>query len=210
MTNRPSEPVVFVVDDDEAVRDSLQMLLESDGLAVEAFASGAEFLKADLPRRGGCVVLDVRLGDMNGLDLQQKLATLRIVLPVILITGHGDIPMAVAAMKAGAADFIEKPFADGVLLDSVRRALGAASSAAGKAPLDTENESRIARLTPREREVLEHLTIGRPNKLIAAELGISPRTVEIHRARVMEKTGAKSLSHLVRMALAAGIDPEPS
>ena len=210
MTNRPSEPVVFVVDDDEAVRDSLRMLLESDGLAVETFALGTEFLAANLSRRDGCVVLDVRLPDMNGLDLQRKLATLRIALPVILITGHGDIPMAVAAMKAGAVDFIEKPFADGVLLDSVRRALGAASPAAGKAPLDTESESRIARLTPREREVLEQLTIGRPNKLIAAELGISPRTVEIHRARVMEKTGAKSLSHLVRMALAAGIDPEPS
>ncbi len=210
MTNKPSEPVVFVVDDDEAVRDSLRMLLESDGLEVDAFASGAEFLAADLPGRGGCVVLDVRLGDMNGLDLQKKLAALRIELPVILITGHGDIPMAVAAMKAGAADFIEKPFADGVLLDSVRRALGAASPASGKAPPDTESEFRIARLSPREREVLEHLTIGRPNKLIAAELGISPRTVEIHRARVMEKTEAKSLSHLVRMALAAGIDPEPS
>ena len=210
MTNRPSEPVVFVVDDDDAVRDSLQMLLESDGLSVEAFASGAEFLEADLSRRDGCLVLDVRLGDMNGLDLQKKLAALRIALPIILITGHGDIPMAVAAMKAGATDFIEKPFTDSVLLDSIRRALGAASPAAGKALPDGESESRIARLTPREREVLEHLTIGRPNKSIAAELGISPRTVEIHRARVMEKTGAKSLSHLVRMALAAGIDPEPS
>ena len=210
MTNKSSEPVVFVVDDDEAVRDSLRMLLESDGLAVEVFASGTEFLEANLSRRDGCVVLDVRLPDMNGLDLQHKLASLRIALPVILITGHGDIPMAVAAMKAGAVDFIEKPFPDGVLLDSVRRALGAASPAASKAPPDTESESRIARLSPREREVLEHLTIGRPNKLIAVELGISPRTVEIHRARVMEKTGAKSLSHLVRMALAAGIDPEPS
>ena len=204
---------VFVVDDDEAVRDSLGALLESVGFEVESFGSGADFLdfldRLD-PKRGGCIVLDVRMPGLGGLEIQEKLAEKRIALPVIIITGHGDVPIAVQAIKAGAIDFIEKPFGDDVILESVGRALEQGRRNKRDASSAAEIEARLARLTPRERDVLEQLVIGNPNKIIAYELAISPRTVEIHRARVIEKMEARSLSHLVRLALTVGVIPEDS
>ena len=200
---------IFVVDDDEAVRDSLRALLGSAGLAVEAYASGREFLEGYAPHRRGCLLLDVRLPDMSGLELQRTLAAQGVGLAVIMITGHGDVPMAVNAMKAGAVDFIEKPYRDDTILGCIERARDLDQSARSRDASTTDAAARIALLTARERQVLDHLIIGRPNKVIAHELGISARTVEVHRARVMEKMQADSLSHLVRMALAAGIDPQP-
>jgi two-component system response regulator FixJ len=201
-------PTVFVVDDDEAVRDSLRILLEVEGYLTEVFESGLAFLETYDASRQGCLVADVRMPDMTGLDLQEILNQRRAGLPVIIITGHADVPMAVRAMKAGALDFIEKPFSDTLILGSIRRALAVADRAVADRALAIEAEARIRELTPREREVLERLVLGRANKVIAYELSISPRTVEIHRARVMEKMQAESLSHLVRLALAAKIEPE--
>lgn len=199
-----AEPTVVVVDDDEAVRDSLQAMLEAEGFAVEVFADADAFLEGYRPTPNACLLIDVRMPGMDGMELLTRLATRVSSPPVILITGHGDVPMAVRAMKLGAVDFIEKPFAAETLVRSIRDAL-AICRAASTATYETDR--RLARLTEREREVLEQLVVGRSNKAIALQLGISPRTVEIHRARVMEKMQAHSLSHLVRMALAAGIDP---
>ena len=203
-------PTIFIVDDDEAVRDSLQILLETEGYRTAVFGSGLEFLDAYRAGQAGCLLADVRMPDMSGLDLQEILAERQLQLPVIIITGHGDVSMAVRAMKAGAVDFIEKPFADTTILDSVQRALSRADQPRADQALATEAEARLQALTPREREVLERLVLGRPNKIIAFELNISPRTVEIHRARVMEKMQADSLSHLVRLALAAKVQPSGS
>jgi two-component system response regulator FixJ len=199
-----AEPTVVVVDDDEAVRDSLQAMLEAEGFVVETFRGAADFLEGFRATPNSCLLIDVRMPGMDGIELLTKLATRVSSPPVIMMTGHGDVPMAVMAMKLGAVDFIEKPFAAGTLVRSIRDALAACRPTA-TAIYDTDR--RLARLTGREREVLEQLVVGRSNKEIALELGISPRTVEIHRARVMEKMQAHSLSHLVRMALAAGIDP---
>jgi two-component system response regulator FixJ len=204
----PPDPTVCIVDDDEAVRDSLAALLEAEGLQVATFSSARAFLEADIPSTATCLVTDVRMPDMDGLQLLGVLATRPSPPPVIVITGHGDVPMAVRAMKLGAADFIEKPFKPDALLGSVRNVLRAPPAHA--AAQCAQVAERLDRLTAREREVLELLVVGRPNKVIALELGISPRTVEIHRARVMEKMEAESLSHLVRMALSAGIDPAQS
>lgn len=201
-----TEPTVFVVDDDEAVRDSLKALLDAVGMEVETYASAGDFLSACDSSRTGCLVLDVRMPDMSGLELQKKLAASQFRIPVVIITGHGDIPMAVEAMKAGALDFIEKPFRQDVLLNSIRRALDLGGLAQRGEVATAEITARIALLTPRERDVLKRLVIGQPNKVIGFGLGISPRTVEIHRARVMDKMQARSLSHLVRMALAVGVD----
>lgn len=203
-----SEATVFVVDDDAAVRDSLKALLESDGLAVEIYDAGQTFLDAHDAHDtdgGGCLLLDVQMPDMNGLELQQKLADTGSSLPVIIITGYGDVPIAVKALKAGAVDFIEKPFSDDVILAGVRRALELGEQTRHKLASVDAAKAGIARLTAREHEVLEHLVIGRQNKQIAYDLGISSRTVEIHRARVMEKMAARNLAHLVRMAIALGI-----
>ncbi len=196
---------VIVVDDDEAVLDSLQVMLEADGFAVETFDRARTLLESYDRVGHSCIVTDVRMPDMDGLALLQALKVLGPLPPVIVITGHGDVPLAVRAMKLGARDFIEKPFDPGVLVRSIRELL-APPARAGAA--DDQLGRRLAALTPREREVLEQLVIGRPNKAIARELGISPRTVEIHRARVMEKMQAGSLSQLVRMAFVAGIDPD--
>jgi two-component system response regulator FixJ len=181
----------------------------SDGLSVESFASGQAFLAAFDNSLRGCLLLDIRLPDINGIDLQSKLFGMGSRLRTVMISGHGDVPLAVKAMKAGAIDFIEKPYSDEVILDCVRYNLAESERASETASCPENINLRLEQLTPREREVLEALVSGQPNKVIAYQLGISPRTVEIHRARVMAKMEAPSLSHLVRMALAAGIDTEP-
>jgi two-component system response regulator FixJ len=201
------DPTVFIVDDDEAIRDSLIALLETEGFKVATFGVGRAFLDGIDASSRGCVLLDVRMPDINGLELQQLLAAKHIDLPVIIMTGHAEVPMAVKAMKAGAVDFIEKPFDDGVILTAIRRALARMAKTSADSPEAAGAAKRIADLTPRERQVLDHLVLGSANKVIAYELRISPRTVEIHRARVMDKMQAKSLSELVRMALAGGVQP---
>jgi two-component system response regulator FixJ len=200
----PSESIVHVVDDDEAVRDSVAFLLRSAQIEVEIYESAVAFL-GKAGGATGCVVTDVRMPEMSGIDLMRRLKELGITLPVIVMTGHGDVPLAVEAMKAGAADFIEKPFNDETMLTAVRAAL-ARGEAVGKRDAErAEIEQRLNSLSGREHEVLLGLVRGHPNKIIAHELGISPRTVEIYRANVMTKMDAPSLSDLVRMALIAGI-----
>jgi two-component system response regulator FixJ len=201
------EPVTFVVEDDEAFRDSLKALLESAGLAVETYASGEEFLQAHDSDRYGCLLLDIRMPGIGGLELLEKLAAAKTNLPVIIMTSHGDVPKAVKAMKAGAVDFLEKPFRDEVVLGCISHALEKGRQSQAKADFAARSAAAIARLTARERQVFEQLVAGRSNKRVAQELGVSPRTVEIHRAWIMEKTQAKNLAHLVRMALPAGIEP---
>jgi two-component system response regulator FixJ len=199
------EGPVYVVDDDDAVRDSLTMLLEAAGLRVEAFATGAEVLVRCRDERPACVITDVRMPGMDGLQLQQRLAQLHAQLPVIVITGHGDVPLAVRAMKAGAVDFIEKPFSDEVILASIEAA-ARGRRGAGSGAIAGEFADRLARLTARERDVFHQLIVGHPNKVVAFNLGISARTVEIHRARVMEKLEVRSLPELVRQAIEAGVE----
>lgn len=196
-------PLVHVVDDDEAVRDSLSLLLESAGFSVRTYDSATAFLKALPNRATGCVLTDVCMPDLDGLELQRRLTQLGVGLPVIVMTGHGDVPIAVEALKAGAADFLEKPFDDTQLLAAVSSALAASQRTRDEEAAVAEIATRLASLTPREREVLDRLVVGQPNKTIAYDLGSSPRTVEVHRARVMEKMGARSLPELVRMAIAA-------
>ncbi|HUK03185.1 MAG TPA: response regulator transcription factor [Steroidobacteraceae bacterium] len=198
---QPQAPTVFVVDDDEGVRNSLRFLLKSVGLATRAIGSASEFLDGYKASQPGCLVLDVRMPGMSGLELQQQLNLRGAVIPVIFITGHGDIPMAVEAMQQGAFDFLQKPFRDQDLIDRIQRALE--RDARNRASLEqhTKIRERLDSLTPREREVLALMTRGKPNKVMAAELGVSQRTVEIHRARVMEKSGAASLAQLVRMVM---------
>lgn len=203
-----SELTVFIVDDDAAVRDSLVSLMESVGLNAESFGSSEAFLGAYDPSRSGCLLLDIVLPDMSGLELQARLAKVAIELPVVMMTGFGDIPLAVQAMKAGAVDFIEKPFDKDAIVRCVRRALTLSEAPRDKAETDKQLVQHIENLTPRERDILDQLVIGRPNKIIAYELGLSTRTVEHYRARVMKKMDAQSLSHLVRMALEAGIGPK--
>ena len=194
---------IFIVDDDEAVRMSLAALLEMEGFATATFESAAAFLASDGPGRPGCLIADVRMPDMDGLELQEELVRRQAGLPVIVVTGHGDVPLAVRAMKAGAVDFLEKPYDEGLLLSAIRRALAESEQASERAAAAKEAQARIATLTERERQVLDLLAAGRPNKIIAYELDISPRTVEIHRARVMDKMQAKNLAELVRMVVAA-------
>lgn len=195
---------VFVVDDDQAMRDSLRFLITSDGLAVECFASAEEFLDSYTPGRPGCLVLDVRMPKLSGLELQEKLREDRFAPPVVLITGHGDVPMAVRALKAGAFDFIEKPFNDAFLLERVREALEHEHKQREDLEHTLEVERRADTLTTRETEVFEIVVQGKPNKVIARELGLSQKTVEVHRAHVMEKMKAKSFADLVKMAMRIG------
>jgi FixJ family two-component response regulator len=192
---------VFIVDDDEAVRDSLSFLMQSVGLPTETFDSADSFLQANPVGRAGCLLLDIRMPGMSGLELQGLLAERNIRLPVIFISGHADVPMAVRALKAGAFDFVEKPFNDQLLLDCVQRAIESdRQQRQSEAQLDEWRE-RMASLTPREREVMELVVDGAANKVISATLGVSLKTVEAHRARVMDKLKADSLSHLVRMCV---------
>ena len=195
-------PLVHVVDDDASVRESLGFLLEAAGFAVRTYASAAAFLNTASDHTVGCVVTDVQMPELSGLELQRRMGELAIRLPVIVMTGHGDVPIAVAALKAGATDFLEKPFEDEQLLAAVNHAIAISQQAREAAAAVAEIAARLATLTPREREVMERLVAGQPNKTIAYDLGSSPRTVEVHRARVMDKMGARSLAELVRMTIA--------
>jgi two-component system response regulator FixJ len=190
------------VDDDAGVRRSLRALLESAGFKVLDFPSAIEFLAGD-QSRGSCLIADIRMPKMNGLDLQEELVRRGSHLPVIIITGHGDVPLAVRAMKAGAIDFIEKPFDDDRLLASIKKALHVGTRKRNLAQEASSANELLSQLTPREIEVLEKLVAGHSNKLVARELNISARTVEVHRARIMDKLQARSLSDLVRTAIAA-------
>jgi two-component system response regulator FixJ len=192
---------VHVVDDDEAMRDSLLFLLDTAGLEGRAYDSALSFLERVEGLERGCIVTDIRMPGMSGLELVGRLAELGVSDPVIVITGHGDVPLAVEAMKAGVADFIEKPFDDRQLLSAVRTALARSSGIQAEESGRRQVEERLAGLSQRERQVLDGLVEGKPNKIIAYDLGISARTVEIYRANVMTKMQAKSLSELVRMAL---------
>jgi two-component system, LuxR family, response regulator FixJ len=194
-------PMVFIVDDDEAVRNSLRLLVKSVGLTATALPSAQDFLTSYSREQPGCLVLDVRMPGMSGLELQQQLNQRGAVIPVIFITGHGDIPMAVEAMQQGAFDFLQKPFRDQDLIDRIQRALE--RDRTSREDLGQRNRIRQRRdsLTPREREVLALVTSGNANKAMAADLGLSQRTIEIHRSRVMEKMGASSVAQLVRMVM---------
>ena len=197
------ESTVFVVDDDDAVRESLAFLLKSVGLKVESFSSAQDFLKSYNPARAGCLVLDIRMPGMSGLELQEKLKQMESMLPIIFITGHGDVPMAVKAIKAGAADFVQKPFRDQELIDRIREVLEEDASARVEKLQKAEILKRIDSLTEREREVMEQVVDGKANKVVAIDLNVSQRTVEIHRANVMDKMKARSLAQLVRLVMKA-------
>jgi two-component system response regulator FixJ len=204
----PLPDTVHLIDDDDAVRASLSFLLEGAGLVTRAYATPIEALdhvagQADLG--AGCIITDIRMPQMNGLELVRRLRAAGVALPVIVITGHGDLPMAIEAMRAGVVDFLEKPFDDGALLASVRRAIDGDAEGRRREAERRRFEALVAALSTREREVLEGIVAGKLNKVIAYDLGISPRTVEIYRANVMTKMTAGSLSDLVRMAMVAGI-----
>jgi FixJ family two-component response regulator len=194
---------VFILDDDASMRDSLRWLIQSVGLPVEAYASATDFLAKYDPERSGCLVLDVRMRGMSGLELQEELARRGITIPVIIVTGHADVPMAVRAMKSGALDFLEKPFSDQALLDRIQRAIEIDRNARRSRDERADVLSRLSVLTRREREIVDLLVDGKANKEIAAELGLSTRTVEGHRAHIMDKVGATSFAELVRMTLIA-------
>lgn len=200
-----TESLVHVIDDDEAMRQSLSFLLKTAGLGVVTYDSAAAFLR-ELPKvRLGCIVTDVRMPEISGIDLLHRLRDLRAKLPVIVVTGHGDVPLAVEAMKLGAIDFLEKPFDDEALLGAVNAALRHEGANPKREAERTNIVERLATLSNRERQVLEGLVAGHPNKTIAYDHGISPRTVEIYRANLMSKMNAASLSDLVRMALISGM-----
>jgi two-component system response regulator FixJ len=205
----PEPALIHVIDDDDAVRDSLALLLDSADLPVRTYASALTFLAVAPSLTTGCILTDVRMPDLDGLALQRRLNEAGVRLPVIVMTGHGDVPVAVAALKAGAADFLEKPFDDERLISAVRTALAASELALRQASIVADISARLGTLTPREREVMDLLVTGKPNKTIAYDLGASPRTVEVHRARVMEKMNARSLAELVRMVIAIAPDDPP-
>lgn len=195
------QQTVYVVEDDEAVRDSLELLLKSDGKPVKTYESATAFLKEYSDKMAGCIVLDIRMPGMDGMELQKKLNEKHSILPIIFVTGHGDVPMAVDAMKEGAVDFIQKPYREEALLEKIEAALK--QDLEQRKSLDEKQEiiRRVKSLTPREHEIMDRMIAGQANKVIAIELEISQRTVEIHRSRVMHKMGTHSLAHLVRMVL---------
>jgi FixJ family two-component response regulator len=200
-----AEPIAYIVDDDPALRDSLPWLLESVGVRAEVFERAWDFLERYPPGQPGCLLLDIRMPGMSGLQLQRLLPDYGIELPVIIITGHGDVPMAVAAMKHGALDFIEKPCNDQRLVDCVQHALARDQVRRQARRYRKEIGERFRTLTPREREVMERVVKGMPNQLIAETLAVTRKTVEVHRSRVMNKMRAHSVSELVRMAIAEGL-----
>ncbi len=196
-----TDPVIHIVDDEAPVRNSLAFLLMTAGFAVRAHESGPAFLDAVGDPAAICLVTDLRMPEMNGVELLEAISSRGWIIPAVVITGHGDVPMAVAAMKAGASDFIEKPFADEVLIEAIRRACERVQPRAEAGPASDEVRARLAQLTAREHEILTGIVAGLPNKTIAYDLEISPRTVEVHRASIMNKMQAKSLPDLVRMTL---------
>lgn len=200
---------VHVIDDDESVRDSIAFLLEGVDLTVLTYPSATTFIDQRPWGLGGCIVTDIRMPDVTGIELLRILKEKGVTLPVIVITGHGDVPLAVEAMKCGASDFLEKPFDDDTLIEAIHNALNQMPAPGQGSAEAIAIRERALTLTSREREVLECLVAGQPNKSIALTLGISPRTVEVHRAHVMAKMQAASLSHLIRLALLAGINPAP-
>ena len=199
------EPIIFVVDDDESVREALRRLFRSVGLRVEMFGSAAQLLQSKLPDLTSCLVLDVRLPGVSGLDFQAELAKANVHIPIIFVTGHGDIPMTVQAMKAGAIDFLTKPFRDQDMLDAVARALERDRVRREREKRASDLRAHFEALTPREREVMGLVTAGLMNKQVAGELGLSEITVKIHRGHIMRKMGARSLADLVSMAEALGV-----
>jgi len=202
-TRKQQRSVVYIVDDDQAIRHAMELLMRSVGREYEICHSGDEFLDKYHGDMAGCLVLDIRMPGLGGLELQEKLLEMGSTLPIIFITGHGDVPMAVEAMQKGAVDFIQKPFRDQELLDRIGEALKTDQERRSEQQQRAEVQERIGRLTNREREVLNLVVTGKPNKIIAYELDVSQRTVEIHRARVMEKMKANSLADLVKMHLMA-------
>jgi two-component system, LuxR family, response regulator FixJ len=198
-----SEPTVFVVDDDTAICEAMQCLLESAGLRVQTFDSAEAFLSAVRPEMPGCLVLDIRMPGMGGLELQARLAREEFPLPVVIVTGHGDIPMAVRAMKNGVVDFLEKPVNDGVLLERIRAALERDRNTRQTRAQHADVAQRMARLTPRERQVLAGVVAGKPSKQIASELGIMEKTIEVHRKHIRHKMGVRCSVDLVRAVMNA-------
>jgi len=196
-----AESTVFVVDDDADLRESLGWLFESAGLRVKSYSTAQEFLTDYKPEEPGCLLLDVRMPGLSGLDLQEELRRHGVPPPIIIMTGHAQVPMAVRALKGGAIDFIKKPFSDQLLLDRIRQAIDLDRRTRQLRMECTQFAALLANLTPREREVMDHVIAGKPNKIIAADLGISPKTVEIHRGRVMEKLQLESVAELVRLDL---------
>lgn len=204
-----SEPTVYIIDDDQAVRDSLSALFQSLGIRVETFASAGEFLTLAAEPRIGCLLVDVRMPGLSGLELQEQLVKQQSYLPIIMITGHGDVTTAVRAMKAGARDFIEKPFNEQLLLERVQACLEESRFAQQALERIGALRAQVDQLTPREREVLTLTVQGKPSKVIASELGISSKTVDVHRSRLMEKLEVKSLAELIRLAIELEHSPPP-
>jgi len=200
-----SKARVYIIDDDDAVRDSLRLQLEATGYEVATFPSAVGFLAIARTLPPGCVISDVQMPDMDGMELQKQLNEMKVDFPLVIVTGHADVALAVRAMKAGAVDFIEKPFEEQAILDTLRQAQTRFAAQRASAQAGATAREKLSTLTPREREVFDEMVRGKQNKMIAYDLDISPRTVEVHRARVLEKLEARSLSELVRLALAAGL-----
>jgi FixJ family two-component response regulator len=207
---KDTKPVVFIVDDDSSVRRSVERLIQSVGLTTKSFASAQEFLQSGQKEETGCLVLDVRLPAISGLDLQDKLSRAGVFLPIIFISGHGTVPMSVRAMKAGAVDFLQKPFDEQDLLDAVYRAIDRCRQGEAERRELKEVQARLRSLTPKEYEVLACVITGMPNKNIADRLATAEKTIKVHRASIMKKMRAQSLADLVRMAEKAGIHPLPA